>query len=78
MLLPVDLSCSQTHASPLTQQNFPFNNVVSYTRNLELNDADTVDNIQLFIIHPVIMLIAEYPITLYSTAVSHDKPLLSK
>ena len=78
MLLLVYLSCSLTHASPLTQQNFPFNNVVSYTCNLELNDAHIVDDIQLFIICPVIMLIAEYPVTLHSPAISHNKPLLSK
>jgi hypothetical protein len=77
MLLPVYRSCSLTHASPLTQQNFPFNNVVSYTLNLELNDAHIVDDIQLFIFCPIIMLTAEYPITLHSTAISYDKPLLS-
>jgi hypothetical protein len=78
MLLLVYLTCSLTHASPLTQHNFPFNNVVSYTCNLELNDAHIVDYIQLFIICPVIIPIAEYPITLHSTAISYDKPLLSK
>jgi hypothetical protein len=77
-MLLVYLSLSLTHASPLTQQSFPFNNVVSYTRNFELNDAHIVEEIQLFIICPVIMLIAEYPITLHSTAISYDKPLLSK
>lgn len=76
MLQPVYRSCSRTHASPLTQQNFPFNNVVSYTCNLELNDAHIVNDIPLII--PVIMLIAEYTITLHSTAISYDKPLLSK
>jgi hypothetical protein len=78
MLLPVYLSCSLTHASPLTQQNFPFNNVVSNTCNLELNDAHIVDDIQLFIVCPVIMLTAEYPTTLHSTVISYDTPLLSK